>query len=280
VVVASAALALLLPLEVRAATICGVAILGMFALQRRWLTLISVIGLPIVAFALVSLAGVQFHARSSESTTDSIVARQFSTISVLLGGQAQAAAASGTYDTQDTTVDTVAWRLAWWNALTTDVTSSVEGTLFGIGFGTDLTAPFGLQTDVEDGRPLRSPHDFLLTVFARTGLVGVALWSVWIGLWLRQALGGIRAASRGGNSAEADYRLWLMVFPVAMIVAALFGVVLEGPYGAIPCYLLLGMSLRASAETVTVEEREPWLAEPRRDTTRARLDEAPLRPAW
>jgi hypothetical protein len=73
IVLAGSALTLLMPLEVRAATIGALAVLGMFALQPRWRTLISLVGLAIIAFALVSVAGVQFRARSRESTTESIV---------------------------------------------------------------------------------------------------------------------------------------------------------------------------------------------------------------
>lgn len=245
-ILSSAALTLLLPLEVRAATIGAVAVLGIFAVQHRWRTLLSLIGLPVVAFALISLAGVQFRGRSSDGSPEALIGRQFSTFSILAGGQAVDAAASGDYWTQDTAVDTVAWRLAWWNALSNDVGSTLQGALFGVGFGSDLTGPLGLPVDNSVSRPLRSPHNFLLTLFARTGLVGLALWVGFVLAWLHPMLAAIRSAAHDGNQRDADWLLWFLAYPVALLIAALFGVVLEGPFGAMPFYLLLGMGLRAS----------------------------------
>lgn len=246
----SAALALLLPLEVRAATIGVVAIVVLLAFQQRWRTLLSLVGLPVIVIALVAVFGVQFRGRSGGGSTDALLARQLSTVSVLWGGQAVEAASTGDYWTQDPAVDTVAWRLAFWNALVNDIGSSGQGVLFGLGFGTDLTGSVGFQPDPNAPRPLRSPHNFLLTLVGRTGLVGLGLWLTLLVTWLVPAFRATRATLQAGRDEEADYLLWLLVYALAIVLAALFGVVLESPFGAIPCYLLFGMSLRASAEAM------------------------------
>jgi hypothetical protein len=253
--ISSFALTLVLPLEVRAATIGAILLLGVFAFQRRWVTLAGLIGLPILAFALLSLAGVEIRGRNGSSSPELWINRQVSTVSAVVGGQAASDAARGVLSTQDVGTDTIAWRLAWWNALFTEVTSSVDKTAFGLGFGADLTEPLGFQPDPTNTRLVRSPHNFLVTLLSRTGVIGLSLWLAALAACLIPVVHGIRGATRAGQRDDADYVLWLVAYPLTIIVAAVFGVVLEGPYGAIPCYLLLGMSLRAGEALATGRSR-------------------------
>jgi hypothetical protein len=246
IILSSLALALVIPQEVRAATIGAGVLLGVFALQRRWGLLVSLLALPLAAYVLISAAGIEIRGRNGSSSPEVWLNRQISTVSALVGGDAASVAQRGVFSGQDVGLDTVAWRLAWWNALIDDIGSSVDKTFFGRGFGSNLTEPLGFQPDPTNPRLLRSPHNFVLTLLARTGLVGLVLWLGTIAMWLLRAFTIIRAATRAGRHEEADYVLWLTAYPVAIIVAAMFGVVLEGPYGAIPCYLLIGMSMRAA----------------------------------
>src|SRR5205814_7033436 len=124
-------------------------------------------------------------------------------------------------------VDTVAFRLIWWNALWRDVTSSPVATTFGLGFGADLTAPLDFHPGDVNSAPTRSPHNFLLTLFARTGVIGLTLWLVAIGCWLRAVFAAYRAATTAGLGRQSDYVMWLVTYPLALIIVALFGVVLE-----------------------------------------------------
>jgi hypothetical protein len=246
IAVSSLALGLVIPQEVRAATLGAAVLLGVFAVQRRWGVLLGLLALPVASYALISLAGVEVRGRNGSSSPEVWLNRQVSTVSALLGGDAATEARRGVFAGRDVGLDTVAWRLAWWNALIDDVSSSADKTFFGNGFGADLTAPLGFQPDPTNPRLLRSPHNFVLTLLARSGLVGLTLWLAVVALWLVPVLASIRGATRAGRQSDADYVLWLTAYPVAIVVAALFGVVLEGPYGAIPCYILLGMSLRAA----------------------------------
>jgi hypothetical protein len=246
--ISSASLVLLLPLEVRSATVSALAVFGVFAWQRRWATLASLVGMPILVYGLLTLTGVQFSGRSGNTSPEAIANRQLATISALVGGEAADAAAAGALYTQNDVVDTVAWRLVWWKALMGELTSSEVKTVFGLGFGADLTAPLGYQPGDPNVPPVRSPHNFLLTLFARTGLIGLALWLAMLGAWAVPLLRGMRSAMRRRDGEDSDYLLWLMTYPLAIVVSAVFGVVLEGPYGAIPCYLVMGMGLRAATD--------------------------------
>jgi hypothetical protein len=248
-VISSACLAMLLPLEVRAASVAALALLGVFAVQRRWATLVSLVALPLAAYALVAVVGLEFIGRSGSTRPEDIVSRQLSTIPVLVGGNVAEATAAGDVYTSDAVVDTIAWRLVWWSALMGELTSSSLKSTFGLGFGADLTEPLGYQPGDPNVPPVRSPHNFLLTVFARMGLVGLAAWIALLAAWADVLLRATREAMQRHQHADADYLLWLMAYPLALIVSAVFGVVLEGPYGAIPCYLLLGLGLAASADT-------------------------------
>ena len=130
----------------------------------------------------------------------------------------------------------------------------------GAGFGTDLTAPlesqFGVQTD-DRGRPVRSPHNILVTLFARTGVVGLGLWLAFQGTWFARIFHALRHARAVGLDDEADLLLWLAGYVLLVLVSATLGVVLEGPYGAIPYFLLVGMSLRYATDLMAVAESAP-----------------------
>jgi hypothetical protein len=244
---AGAALALLIPLQVRAASVSAFAMLALLALHRRWATVLTLVAMPVIGFSIISMAPAVFRGRLGETSPEALVHRQLATIGAVLGGQVTEAAAARSIWTSDLVVDTVAWRLAWWEGLLRDTTSSLPKTLFGAGFGADLIAPLDFNPDDPSAAlPLRSPHNFLLTLFARTGIVGLVAWLMFFAACVYGGLRGVSAGMRSRLVAETDLLLWLVAYPVAIAVSALFGVVLEGPYSAIPCYLMLGMSLRAA----------------------------------
>jgi hypothetical protein len=183
------------------------------------------------------------------SSAGGLIERQLSTIPLLLEGYAVSS---------DPNVDTAAWRVAWWRALLSETLSRTDTTVIGAGFGTDLTGPlqaqFGVQID-ETGRPVRSPHNILVTLFARTGLVGLGLWLVMQWTWFVKVLQAIGRGRRAGLDDGADLLRWLFGYALLIVISATLGVVLEGPYGAIPYFLLLGMSLRSASDLIEAADR-------------------------
>lgn len=245
----SMALALLVPLEVRSATIGVFILLGIFALQRRWSTLLSMIGIPVVVFILLAVANVPLPGRVG-STAGEFLDRQLSVVPLLLDGRV---ASNDVSLPSDSTTGTAVWRYTWWSALIQDTLSTPEQTLVGVGFGADITWPLGMdQSNTE--RPLRSPHNIAVNLFARTGVIGVVLWVVMLGVWLYSVLRGIDRALRAGKTAESDRLLWMCTYAVTILVVALLGVVLESPLAAIPFFLLLGMAVRNVEEFTTIAE--------------------------
>lgn len=228
-------------LQVRAATMAALAVLTVLGIQRRWGTLLTIVAVPAVVLGTLAVADVRTWMVRGEVSARALVDRQLSVIPLLLGDQvaddSRIARQAG---------DTAEWRLAWWGALMDEVTSSPRTLLVGLGFGPDLAA-IG-QIPQSTSRPVRSPHNIVMTLLARTGVLGLGLWLALQTVWLRTLLGGARDASRHPEPGAADWMLWLLTYPLATLVVASFGVVLEGPYGGIPYFLVLGMGVRAAEQ--------------------------------
>ncbi len=141
--------------------------------------------------------------------------------------------------------DNNVFRLVWWKTVIGQTRQ--EALWFGSGFGFDLSDHF-VQTyypgDDEDFNT-RSPHNFAITVFGRMGLAGFILL---LGILANIAWKTWRSARH--NPDARDMPMWLGVW--AIFTSACFGVVLEGPMGAVVFWTILGL---ANASTAT--EREP-----------------------
>ena len=160
------------------------------------------------------------------------------------------------YDSTDVEFkgDNNRFRLVWWQTV-------VEETIdrdpwFGLGFGYDLAAAF-LQRyypGSDEEFSTRSPHSILLTAFGRTGLVGLAAlagivvtmaWRTWRTLHTDER-----------HSAAQSY--WMAAW--VLFTSACFGVVLEGPMGAVVFWTVLGLANASSA--ATPDERDADTAAP------------------
>jgi hypothetical protein len=225
-------------LQVRAASMGVVAVLAMIGIQRRWSTLAVIVMVPVIGLFVLDAVNPDLQSLRGELTPQTIVDRQLSTLPLVFEGGAT---------TANPLTDTAAWRVYWWNSLYAETTSSTSSVLFGLGFGPNLIDYVGYNQPNLD-LPLRSPHDILVTVFARTGLVGLVLWLGFLTGWSYSVFRGLRAGLRRGDQVGVDWLAWMLIYVIAILVVALFGVVLEGPYGAIPFYLLLGMALRLAED--------------------------------
>lgn len=128
------------------------------------------------------------------------------------------------------------FRMVWWKAI---VNETVEGNpWFGLGFGRDLSARFVSEyyPEQDDEFDVRSPHNVVLTMFGRAGLAGAIPFIFLIGLTAWRI---VRTARNRGVSTGTWCGAWII------LISACFGVVLEGPMGAVVFWSLLGL---ASAE--------------------------------
>jgi len=126
------------------------------------------------------------------------------------------------------------FRAVWWRAVFDEAVEG--GPWVGLGFGHDLAARFVREyyPDAADDFSVRSPHNVLLTIFARTGLVGFMPFAVIVGVLFVRMVREARAA------VSEKTAFWCCASVI--LVSACFGVVLEGPMGAVVFWTVLGVA--------------------------------------
>lgn len=129
------------------------------------------------------------------------------------------------------------FRLVWWRNVIDETLR--DGPVLGLGFGHDLARGFIQEyyPVADEEFTTRSPHNVLVTIFGRTGFVGLALFGCWM-LVLAQATA--REARRWRADGTRGETATLYAASWVVLVSACFGVVLEGPMGAIPFWIIVG----------------------------------------
>ena len=211
---------------------------------RRWRSLV-----PMVLIGVVGVMGLGVHAAVTKRPLESTpLYRLYETAASVVDVAGNRTYRSGYLDDKP---DNNQFRLVWWGTVVQETWN--EGRWFGLGFGRDLAAEFLrlYYADANEEFTARSPHNFLLSVFGRLGIVG----SLLLGAVL--AMAAIRTWRAGrapaGSPAEETLRYWLASW--AILASACFGVVLEGPMGAVLFWTSLGLANARVAETVP--ENEP-----------------------
>lgn len=138
------------------------------------------------------------------------------------------------------------FRIIWWKTVFDQTLRNSP--FFGLGFGYDLTGQFFLRyyNLFEDRLGTRSPHSIIVTIFGRMGIIGMILFlMILIFMTKRTSVAIPRARELGTLTEEISY--WCMAWLI--LVSSFFGVVLEGPMGAIIFWIILGI-----ANTLSVNE--------------------------
>ena len=135
------------------------------------------------------------------------------------------------------------FRLVWWKNVAEETLQTAPA--LGQGFGADLTHGFLREyyaTSNEDFTA-RSPHNIFMTTLGRMGLVGL---TILLGIYFVQA----HSTARVARAARADPRradaMTLQAAVWVVMISACLGVVLEGPMGAIPFWIMLGLAHHAA----------------------------------
>jgi hypothetical protein len=124
------------------------------------------------------------------------------------------------------------FRWVWWQEVISE--TAAKSPVAGLGFGYDLSSRFVREYYGVGSLPFtaRSPHSIVVTVFGRMGIMGLSLyasiiailaWNVW------------RKARQQALAELTPFLGAAMIF-----TSASFGVVLEGPMGAVLFWSLLG----------------------------------------
>jgi hypothetical protein len=137
------------------------------------------------------------------------------------------------------------FRTVWWEVAITETID--ENPVGGLGFGHDLASGFlrEFYADAPDDFTARSPHSILVTVFARMGAIG---FLAFLGI-IAQI---IRATWKARHLKSDQFSAWCGAW--VLLTSACFGVVLEGPMGAIPFWILLGL---AQGESERLKDSAP-----------------------
>lgn len=125
--------------------------------------------------------------------------------------------------------DNKIWRLIWWGRII-EYTFMGDYFFFGRGFGMSLAAVDDIDYDPSEGN-LRSPHSFHMTILARFGVPIFFLWLYWMYLHMRK----IR------KKEVSPFMLILLAISLSFLINASFDVFLEGPMGAMPFWIFVGL---------------------------------------
>ena len=167
--------------------------------------------------------------------------------------------------------NTKAWRLAWWQAIE-DYT--LHGTYFwtGKGFGESLAEIDGFVVGEESGGPpLRSPHNAHMTMLARSGVPGLALWAAACLAWFAMLGHAMLVARRRNEPGWAGLFIWVSCYLAAILIDASFDVALEGPMLGIWFWCLFGFGIGS----VMVYRASLQAAETRRVRANASIPRGP-----
>jgi hypothetical protein len=141
----------------------------------------------------------------------------------------------------DQTESTKKWREDWWNLIIKD---TLYGPHFwvGRGFGMNIADADGFGGGGSSDQPaLRSPHNMQMTVLARAGVPGAALWALFVVCWFGTLLSAMRIARRRRQPEWAGLFLFLGCYVMSIIINATFDVALEGPMLGIWFWCLVGL---------------------------------------
>jgi len=127
--------------------------------------------------------------------------------------------------------DNKIWRLLWWGQII-DYTFNGPYFIAGKGLGVSLADDDQiLTTDLEGD--LRSPHNFSLSILARYGVFIFFIWLYW-NIMLFKSIKTINLSK---------LQLVIICIQIAFLFNANFDVFLEGPMGAFPFWVFVGIDL-------------------------------------
>lgn len=193
---------------------------------------VIIIGAVGLGFALLVLSSgvitIQHHGRTF--TVDEAI----SNVGSIVGVGHESIEQQGTKD----------FRTLWWAQI-------VKYTVFGPyrwtgkGFGINLAesdSPAGVSPE---DLTTRSPHNGSMTVLARMGIPGLALWIVLNAVFAFRILAAYRKAVARGSVFWSSVDLWIFCYWLAIIINMSFDVYIEGPQGGIWLWSIIGFGIAA-----------------------------------
>ncbi|MCT9078919.1 O-antigen ligase family protein [Streptomyces fulvoviolaceus] len=128
-------------------------------------------------------------------------------------------------------------RLIAWERVVTYTLDDPARSAIGVGFGPDFLQLSNGDLPIGRGMGVRSPHNYLITSFARLGFAGLTI----VVALLASLLAIVIRIVRRGPPDELTSLCVLLV--VSLLVVSLLGVILESPFGATPFFWAAGILL-------------------------------------
>ena len=145
---------------------------------------------------------------------------------------------------------TATFRIVWWRLLIKEVSRNPKLLFFGKGFGPSLAvgrdakmAGDKTRKHKEVGGMAKSPHNILITIFGRMGIMGLFLWLSINYTFFLHMLKGIKISRVLCEYKIHNILIWITCFILAIIGASLFAVLLESPFMAIPYFFFMGLGI-------------------------------------
>ena len=215
--------------------------------KGRQLARLAAIGVALFAVAYaVEPVFYQYHAPVSSQTRPVSTRQIVANLAGIVGqGDAQG---EGTKE----------WRIEFWDGITAD---TIHGGHFwtGRGFGLNLAEAYGFPG--HNDPKLRDPHNVVMTMLARGGVPGAALWLAFVASWYVMMLRAMLLARRRGQPEWAGVFVFVMSYALALIINACFDPSLEGPMQGVWFWCLVGFGT-AAAMIYRQSSRPPRLAVP------------------
>ncbi|OHE77464.1 MAG: hypothetical protein A3G75_08205, partial [Verrucomicrobia bacterium RIFCSPLOWO2_12_FULL_64_8] len=212
------------------ATLVGcVVTMGWLVLARRWLFPTIQASVAAVTLAVITMLAFSGVSRWAEARLGVQYDRLASIVDF-----------SGTRDYGSDEIldkgDNNRFRLIWWYTVATETWAA--GPVFGLGFGYDLAKKFvrTYNPEMGDDFSARSPHSFVVTTFGRMGATGLGLVLALVGAMAVKTWRSLRDKM----ADPVVVGLWCAVWII--FTSSCFGVVLEGPMGAVVFWTILGLA--------------------------------------
>jgi O-Antigen ligase len=201
----------------------------------KWRSLVTVLVAGLAIFVAAYMVETSFtkYQEASSSVERSTSTRQVveNVLSIVGKGGEQTGGTKG-------------WRLEWWNKIIAD---TVFGRYFatGRGFGINIAMADGFSnwTSRADHPPLRSPHSVHMTILARAGVPGLALWGAVLVSWLGTLMRAMWSAGRRGHTEWAGLFLFIACYVASIIINATFDTTIDGPMQGIWFWCLFGFGI-------------------------------------
>ena len=235
----------------RASVVGGVVAIAWLVFTRRW-TFPALQGAAgLLAFVLLLGAAYIGQVKSAEDKLGSIYDRTVSIVDV---------SGDPVYESEsEFKGDNNRFRLIWWRTVAEEVWQ--QGPVFGLGFGYDLAKGFVQIYNPEMGEEFlaRSPHSIVVTMFGRMGATGLGLVLALVGAMAVKTWRSLRDQT----ADPVVVGLWCATWII--FTSACFGVVLEGPMGAVVFWTLLGLANGAGAGGIAAPPKESsaWVQGPK-----------------